>query len=517
MGEVPSDELLLVLVSAALLVTILVTVRRSGSAARVREELLCKLPSPGGWLPVIGHLHMVGSQPHVSLGDLAAKHSRDGLMLLRLGSVPTLIVTSSNAARAVLRTHDDVFASRPHNPATDIIFYGPSDIAFCPYGDHWRQVKKIAMTHLLTANKVRSYRQAREEEACLVVAKLRDAMAAGAALDLGELLSAFSTNIVGHAVCGKSFRQKGHEKLFRELVETNSLLIGGFNVGDYFPELLKLDIIRWMVCGRARRVNKMWDDLLESLIHEHESKPAPALGDDTDYIHDLLSIQKEYNLTREQVKAQLVIMFGAGTDTSYIVMEYAMARLMQNPDLMTKLQAEVRSSIPKGKHMVTEDDLNHLAYLKAVIKETLRLHMPAPLLVPHLAMADCVINGYTIPSGTRVIVNSRAIARDPSSWESAEEFLPERFMQGGSAAAMDYKGNGFLYLPFGTGRRICPGINFAIAAIEIMLANLVYHFDWKLPPGSAERGISMTESFGLTVHRKDKLLLVPLVPQDYET
>ena len=190
-----------------------------------------------------------------------------------------------------------------------------------------------------------------------------------------------------------------------------------------------------------------------------------------------------------------------------------MVRLMQNPHLMTKLQAEVRSAIPKGKDAVTEDDLNGLAYLKAMIKETLRLHMAAPLLVPHLSMADCDVNGYTIPSGTRAIVNGWALARDPNGWESAEEFMPERFMEGGSAAAMDYKGNDFLYLPFGTGRRICPGINFAIVTIEIMLANLMYHFDWKLPPESVEGGLSMTEAFGVTVHRKDKLLLVPLAPE----
>jgi cytochrome P450 len=164
--------------------------------------------------------------------------------------------------------------------------------------------------------------------------------------------------------------------------------------------------------------------------------------------------------------------------------------------------------------VVTEDDLSGLAYLKAVIKETLQLHMPAPLLLPHLSMADCDINGYTIPSGTRAIVNTWALGRDPTGWESPEDFMPERFMEGGSAAAMDYKGNEFLYLPFGAGRRICPGINFAIATIEIMLANLMYHFDWKLPPETVEGGISMTESFGVTVHRKDKLLLIPLVPED---
>jgi cytochrome P450 len=140
--------------------------------------------------------------------------------------------------------------------------------------------------------------------------------------------------------------------------------------------------------------------------------------------------------------------------------------------------------------------------------------MPAPLLLPHLSMADCNIEGYTIPSGTRAIVNSWALARDPSYWEKAGEFMPERFMKGGSAAAMDNKGNDFQYLPFGAGRRICPGINFASSTIEVMLANLVYHFNSELRKEFAKKGIDTTESFGLTVHRTKKLLLVPIVPQD---
>jgi cytochrome P450 len=149
-------------------------------------------------------------------------------------------------------------------------------------------------------------------------------------------------------------------------------------------------------------------------------------------------------------------------------------------------------------------------WLQKMIKETLRLHPPLVLLVPHLCLADCDTEGYTIPAGTRVLINGWAISRDASSWERADEFVPERFMEGSSTATADYNGNDFLFLPFGIGRRMCPGMNFAISTIEIMLANLMYRFDWKLPAGSMN--VDMTESFGVTVHRKEKILLIPVQP-----
>ena len=207
-------------------------------------------------------------------------------------------------------------------------------------------------------------------------------------------------------------------------------------------------------------------------------------------------------------------MFEAGTATSSLVLEFAMVELMRNPYLMAKLQAEVRKNTPMGQEMVKEENLASMAYLTAVVKETLRLHPPAPLLIPHQSMADCDIDGYTIPSGTRVIINAWAISRDPKSWEKAEEFMPERFMDGGSSVDIDFKGKDFQFTPFGAGRRMCPGANFGLATINIMLANLMYCFDWMLPEGMEKEDIDMTEVFGLTVHRKEKLILVPKPPHD---
>jgi cytochrome P450 len=340
-------------------------------------------------------------------------------------------------------------------------------------------------------------------------------------VDVSETVNAFSNDVVCRAVSGKFFREEGRNRLFRELIEMNTSMFGGFSLlEDYYPWVARSWLTSWLVRGKAREGHKRWDDLLEKIITDHEStrrssssdKQDGALSeqpqDESDFIDVLLSVQQEYGISRDHIKAILVDMFAAGTDTSSLVLEFAMAELMRNPDLMTKLQTEVRNNTPEGQEMVAEENLATMSYLRAVVKETLRLHPPAPLLVPHLSTADCeVLDGYTVPAGTRVIVNAWAIGRDPESWEKPEEFMPERFVvvDGG----IDFKGNDFQFLPFGAGRRICPGLNFGLATVEIMLANLVYCFDWELPDGMEEEDIDMTEVFGVTIHPKEKLHLVP--------
>jgi len=174
--------------------------------------------------------------------------------------------------------------------------------------------------------------------------------------------------------------------------------------------------------------------------------------------------------------------FFGGTGTSSSVLDFTMSVLMRRPHMMKKLQAEVDSSIPEGQEAVSEADLTNMTYLRAVVKESLRLHPVAPLL-PHFSMARCSVDGYTIPAGVRVLINSLAIGRDARYWEGAEEFIPERFIGHGSAAHVSFKGNDFQFLPFGSGRRMCAGVNFGIASVELMLANLVHRFDWELPVG----------------------------------
>jgi cytochrome P450 len=201
--------------------------------------------------------------------------------------------------------------------------------------------------------------------------------------------------------------------------------------------------------------------------------------------------------------------FFGGIGTGATALEFTVAELMRNPAVMKKLQAEVRGVVPRGQVAVSDDNLRDMAYLRAVVKESLRLHPPTPILTAHFTMGSCSVDGFAVPAGVSVLVNSWAISTDTRFWEDPEAFAPERFLDGGSAAGIDFRGADFRLLPFGSGRRMCPGMNFGVASVEAMLANLVHRFDWELPPGKAARDIDMAEVFGLVVHRKHKLLLVP--------
>lgn len=196
-------------------------------------------------------------------------------------------------------------------------------------------------------------------------------------------------------------------------------------------------------------------------------------------------------------------MFSAGSDTTYTVLEWAMTEILRHPIVMRNLQNEVRE-ITGSKSYVNEDELAQMKYLKAVIKETLRLHPPIPMLVPRKSRQETKINGYDIPAGIAVMTNAWAIQRDPAYWEQPEEFIPERFLN----SQIDFRGQDFEFIPFGAGRRICPGITFAIANNEIILANLVHKFDWMFPDGTDIETLDMSECIGVSAHRKIPLLAV---------
>uniref|UniRef100_A0A7N2M8Q0 Cytochrome P450 n=2 Tax=Quercus lobata TaxID=97700 RepID=A0A7N2M8Q0_QUELO len=471
-----------------------------------KSKTKSKLP-PGPWrLPLLGNLHqLVGSLPHHSLGKLAKKYGP--LMHLQLGEVSNIIVSSPEMAKEVMKTHDIIFASRPYLLAAKILSYDTKGIAFSPYGSYWREIRKMCMVELLSVKRVESFRSIREVEVSNLIKMI--SANEGSPINLSEKFFQLAYGITSRAALGKT--AKDHEA-FISIVNEGTKLASGFCVADMFPSIEVLQVIS-SLRHKLEKLHQGIDQILQKVLNEHKDNNLEAKkGDgkaDKDIVDVLLRLQRhgdlEHPLTDNSIKAVLLDIFSAGSETSSTTLEWAMSEMVKNPQVMEKAQAEVRQ-VFDGKAYVDETYLHELKFLRSVIKETLRLHPTIPLLLPRECSESCDINGYKIPVKTKVIVNAWAIGRDPRYWTEAEKFYPERFLN----SSIDYKGTDFEYIPFGAGRRMCPGITFAMANIELPLAQLLYHFDWKLPNGLKQEDLDMTEEFGLSLRRKNNLHLIPM-------
>nr|GMD44343.1 premnaspirodiene oxygenase-like [Ipomoea batatas] len=469
---------------------------------------------PGPWkLPIIGNLlHLTGSRPlHHVLRDLANKYGgSSGLIHIQIGEISTVIVSSREMAKEFLRTHDLTFASRPELLATKILFYNRSDIVLSPYGDHWRQMRKICVTEVLNAKLIRSFSSIRSDEIHRLLTHVRSSL--GSPLNFSERISLFTSSIICRSTLGKVFI--GREELL-ELVDEISALLGGFEFADVFPSWKLLHGL----CGNKKRilnVHRKTDAITESIIKEHENNIESGnqgngeLGGE-DIVDVLIKLEKNGTLqrpiTHDIIKATIIDMFGAGTETSSTTVVWAMSEMMKNPRVLAKAQAEVRE-VFRGKEKLEEDDVEQLQYLKLVAKEALRCHPPAPLLIPRECTEETVVCGYTIPQKARVLINVWANGRDPKYWEDPESFIPERFEN----SSIDFTGNNFEFLPFGGGRRICPALTFGFANTVSPLAHLLYHFDWNFLPGITAHTFDMKEKPGVAVGRNTDLFLIPTSP-----
>nr|BAM68809.1 putative CYP71AV1 ortholog [Artemisia afra] len=455
------------------------------------------LPEP--WrLPIIGHMHhLIGTIPHRGVMDLARKYG--SLMHLQLGEVSTIVVSSPKWAKEILTTYDITFANRPETLTGEIVAYHNTDIVLAPYGEYWRQLRKLCTLELLSIKKVKSFQSLREEECWNLVQEIK-ASGSGRPFNLSENVFKLIATILSRAAFGKGIKD---QKEFTEIVKEILRQTGGFDVADIFPSK---KFLHHLSGKRARltSIHQKLDNLINNLVAEHTVTTSNKTNETLLDVLLRLKDSAEFPLTSDNVKAIILDMFGAGTDTSSATIEWAISELIKCPRAMEKVQAELRKAL-NGKEKIHEEDIQELSYLNLVIKETLRLHPPLPLVMPRECRQPVNLAGYNIPNKTKLIVNVFAINRDPEYWKDAETFIPERF-ENSSATVM---GAEYEYLPFGAGRRMCPGAALGLANVQLPLANILYHFNWKLPNGASHDQIDMTESFGATVQRKTELLLVP--------
>ncbi|MFY2203306.1 cytochrome P450, partial [Escherichia coli] len=499
----PSLACLIALVP--LLLVLLSTFRRANAKARP------SLPRP--WtLPIIGNLHQLSSLPHRSLHRLSCIYGP--LMRLKLGGIPAIVISSPETAKEVLKTHDINFSGRGEVAAPRVYSYNFVDVAASSYSEDWRNTKSFFVQRLLTTRKINSFRPIREEEVDVLMNSIKKLSHGGELLDVGAMALRFFNNTSYRMSFGR--RQSGGDddvrSRFHELITESMGLLSGLRLEDFFPSLSWISAL----FGGQSIIEKYFVPL-DQFLEEEVVRATKELEEEEYkeeeehcFLKTMLLLQRSssvpfgLNLTRDRIKALVLNMLLGASDTSGITVEWALAEMINNPRVMERAQAEVRQLADK-KPRIEENDVESLPYLKKVVKETLRLHPPNS--VPFReSLEDCKILGHHVPAKTRVLINVWAINRDPRYWEEPDRFWPERF--DGKDTVVDYRRHSFQFLPFGGGKRTCPGISLALHGVELLLANLLLSFDWELPEG--KKTVDMAEIFRLGTPLKNPLLVKPI-------
>ncbi|CAL4930103.1 unnamed protein product [Urochloa decumbens] len=420
-------------------------------------------------LPLIGNLLDLGAAPHRSLARLAACHGP--LMTLRLGAVTTVVASSAAAARDVLLRHDAALSSRSVPDAARARAHGEHSVGWLPPASpRWRALRKVCAAELFAPRRLDAHRPIRRDKARRLASHVARLARDGAPVDVGRAAFTTALNMLSCAIFSADLADlddRAASGAFKGIIEEFTVAVGVPNVSDFFP--------------------------IERRLQERATGEPPK-NDFLDLLLDYRGAEDGRGFCRQTLLSLLTDLFSAGSDTSAATVEWAMAELLQSPSSMAKARDELVQVIG-SKQEVEESDVGQLKYLQAIVKETFRLHPPAPLLLPRQAKTATEIGGYTVPKGARVLVNVWAIGQDPELWSEPEKFMPERFLE----KEMDFRGKDFELLPFGSGRRICPGMPLADRMVHLMLAtllHLLHRFEWRLPADVGEKGVDMSEYFG---------------------
>ncbi|CAN1273723.1 Demethylepipodophyllotoxin synthase [Linum perenne] len=435
------------------------------------------------------------------------------IFTIRMGVHPAVVVSNWEMAKECLTTHDRVFADRPATIAMDLLGYQRSMVGFSPYGPYWRKIRKIATLELLSSHRLQLLRHVREAEVNVAINNERNGVVT---VEMDSWFGDIALNVILKMIVGKSigYLTAGEDGVrLKKLLKSFFELSGRFVVADGVPYL------RWMDVGgfekEMRKTAEEMDVVIVGWLKEHKDKRDSGGGvkaaedDFMDVILNLLGdevLDEEGSIEGRDTdtinKATCLALTLAASDTTTVTMTWLLALLINHPDVLRKAQLEIDNNVGKQRQ-VQESDLHNLIYLKAIVNETLRLYPAGPLSIPHQSMEDCSVAGHMIKEGTRLIVNISKIQRDPKIWPNPDEFQPDRFLT--THKDIDVKGQNFELIPFGSGRRMCPGLNFALQVMYLTMATLLHGFDFSR---ATSEPVDMRESIGLTNPRASPLEVV---------
>ncbi|KAA8538476.1 hypothetical protein F0562_027978 [Nyssa sinensis] len=481
-------------------------------------------PEAAGAWPLIGHLHLVrGPQlPAITLGTMADKYGP--IFTIRLGVHRALVVSSWEIAKECFTTNDRVFCNRPKSMAVELMGYNYAMFGFGPYGQFWREMRKIITLKLLSRHRIAMLNHVYESE---VKASMKDTYELWVrnrrASDdhvmvemkkwFGDMTLNLIRRIVGRETNTASWEGDWCRKKMKEFFE----LMGTFTVSDALP------FLRWLDIGgyekAMRKTAKELDLLLQGWLEEHykQKRVSGEVKSEQDFMDDMLSILDDAAVDHDQAiydadtitKATCLNLLLAGSGTISVTLTWALSLLLNNRHALKKAQEELDTHVGRERQ-VNESDLKNLVYLQAIIKETMRLSPAALLSPPRESMKDCTLAGYHVPAGSRLFINFWKLHRDPRIWSDHPlEFSPERFLT--THREVDVHGLHFELIPFGSGRRVCPGIYFSLQVMQLVLASLLQGFEVATP---LDELIDMSVSFGSSNPKATPLevLLTPRLP-----
>ncbi|KAF6142393.1 hypothetical protein GIB67_033820 [Kingdonia uniflora] len=458
-------------------------------------------PSPPS-LPIVGHLHLIERNKPLCRALAKITNRYGPVVFLQLGSRPVLVVSSPSATEECLAKNDITFANRPNLQIGKYVGNNYTTLVWASYGHNWRNLRRIATLEIFSSHRQQMFKDIRAGEIRSMIKSIvqKENDDQYRVVDMKSTFSNLTLNsmmmmIAGKRYYGKNVQEVDKARKFREIVTESLSQSGASNPLDFLP------FLKWIgfngITKGSVKLKEVRDKFMQDLIEEHrglrrgceyeKEKKKPCL------IDVLLSLQEKepQNYTDETIQGTVWVLLAASTDTSTGTMEWAMSLLMNNPKVIKKAQIEIDANVGQER-LLDESDMANLPYLHCIVAETLRMYPPGPLLIPHESSEECVVQGYTIPSGTMLLVNLWAIHNDPKLWVEPNKFRPERFE--GLQGVRD----GFKMMPFGTGRRGCPGENVAMRVMGLALGSLLQCFEWER---MGEELVDMTEGNGITMSK----------------
>ncbi|XP_071701697.1 cytochrome P450 81Q32-like [Rutidosis leptorrhynchoides] len=451
-------------------------------------------PRPFFSIPIIGHLYLVKNPMHRTLVKISSKYGP--VVFLEFGLRPVLLVSSPSAAEDCFTANDQVFANRPKLTAGKHLGYNFTTLPWAPYGPYWRNLRKIVILEILSNNRIQTFTNIRYEEIRSFISSMNCRSREGQfkVVDMKSSLFKLSLNMIMRMITGR--KEAPEARKFKELVEDDFRLSGASNIGDFVP------MVRWIGLNsmekEMEKLKRKRDSAAQDLIKLHRTTSHSSPDASKTIIDVLLSLQEiePESYTDEIIKGLILVLISTGTDTSAGTLEWALSLLLNHPDSLKKLSGEIDSKVGPSR-LVNDSDLSNLPYLHGVINETLRMCPVGALIPPHESTKECNVGGFKVPSGTMLLVNLWAIQNDPKLWNEPERFMPERFI------GFEGQRDGFKFMPFGSGRRGCPGEGLAMRMIGLTLGTLVQCFEWER---IGVEKVDMTEGAGLTMPKAQPLV-----------